>query len=86
MARVISLAEQVELNGLRGESALAKIAASNAPPMSPFLSGNALARFIAAEERRIFVTDRKIATLEQARELMLALPERHQSGNLPPNF
>jgi hypothetical protein len=58
MARIISLAEQVELERLRAELALAKIAALNAPPMSPFLTGSALARFMAAEERRIFVTDR----------------------------
>jgi hypothetical protein len=38
--------------------ALAKIAASTALPLNLFLSGNALARFMAAEERRIFVTDR----------------------------
>jgi hypothetical protein len=63
MARVISVAEQVELNGLRAELALAKFAASNAPPLSPFLTGNALARFMAAEERRIFVTGR-IAEIE----------------------
>jgi hypothetical protein len=63
MARVISLAEQVELNDLRAELTLANLVTSNAPPLSPFLSGNALARFMAAEERRIFVTDR-IAEIE----------------------
>jgi hypothetical protein len=63
LARVISLAEQVELNDLRAELTLANLVTSNAPPLSPFLSGNALARFMAAEERRIFVTDR-IAEIE----------------------
>ena len=63
MARVISLAEQAELNDLRAELALAKTAASKAPPMGPFVTGNTLARFLAAEERRIFVTDR-IAEIE----------------------
>jgi hypothetical protein len=63
MARVISLAEQVELKDLRAELTLANLVTSNAPPLSPFLSGNALARFMAAEERRIFVTDR-IAEIE----------------------
>ncbi len=58
MAKVVSLAEQVELNGLRAELALANFAASKEPPMGPFLAGNALARFMAAEERRIYVTDR----------------------------
>jgi hypothetical protein len=47
----------------RAELALAKIAASNAPPIEPFLTGTSLARFMAAEERRIFVTDR-IAEIE----------------------
>jgi hypothetical protein len=60
MARVISLAEQVELNSLRAELALAKFAASKAPPMRPFLTGAALARFMSAEERRIVITDRII--------------------------
>jgi hypothetical protein len=43
MAKVITLTEKVELNGLRAELALARFAASKAPPLSRLLIGNAIA-------------------------------------------
>jgi hypothetical protein len=59
MTRNISLVAQVELNSLRAELAFANCAASDAPPLSPFLSDDeALERIKAAEDRRTYLTDR----------------------------
>jgi hypothetical protein len=63
VARIFSAAEQVELDQLRLQLDAIQAASTQAPTMGAFLAGNSLAKFIAAEERRISVSDR-IAEIE----------------------
>jgi hypothetical protein len=60
VARIFGAAEQVELDQLRLQLDAIQAGAMQAPTMGAFLAGNSLAKFMAAEERKISVSDRTL--------------------------